>query len=125
MGSKKGRQSRVLITGAGGFLGQHLTDALLGRGTEVTGLLMPDEDAARLPKNITIIRGDLTQPRSFENKIRDFDRIYHLAGVLTADKPDLFFRVNFDGTVHLIEACKKNRVQLNRFLFVSSISAAG
>ncbi len=125
MGSKNSSRSRVLITGAGGFLGHHLANALAGEGVEVTGLLLPDEDDTRLNKEITVIRGDLTHPRSFEDSVRDFDRIYHLAAVLTADEPDMFSRVNVDGTIHLIEACKKNGLQLKRFLFASSISAMG
>ena len=122
---KNNRHKKVLITGAGGFLGHHLANTLAGEGVEVTGLLLPNEDDTKLKKGITVIRGDLTQPQSFQNSIRDFDRIYHLAAVLAADEPDVFSRVNVDGTIHLIEACKKNNVQLKRFLFVSSISAMG
>ncbi len=77
------------------------------------------------PAPVTIVRGDITDLDSLDSAVQNIDRIYHLAAVLVADEPDLFYRVNVAGTKNLIEACKRRKVALKRFLFVSSISAFG
>ncbi len=77
--------AKHLITGGGGFLGSHLTDALLAQGHEVTGI---DNFVSSQPENIAHLKGhsgykfvehDLTRGIPAEIATRKFDRIWHLA----------------------------------------------
>src|SRR3954470_21830070 len=73
---------RILISGAAGFLGSHLTDLLLGQGHEVVGV---DNFITRKPDNIhhlhgkrrySFIKHDVIEPLRLEGPV---DRIYHMA----------------------------------------------
>lgn len=110
------RNSRVLVTGAGGFIGFHLTKRLLAEGAEVHIIRPECEENIRLE----LIQG---QVRSHVADLRDLDalvkitgdirpnKIFHLAAEVNADRsPELLPRmmaVNFQGTVNILSALEK------------------
>jgi nucleoside-diphosphate-sugar epimerase len=117
---------RILVTGATGFIGRHLVEALCRRGEEIVCLVLPEEPAGFLEKlKVKIVRGDVTDAVSLREAVKGVKTIYHLAAVLVSENTGLFYCVNFQGTKNLIEACKAGKAGLERFLFVSSISAFG
>jgi dihydroflavonol-4-reductase len=116
---------RVLCTGAAGFIGTHLTRALRSRGHEVWGLLGPgDAPVSDAPSGVRWVHGDLCRPDTLAELRQPFDTVYHLAGLLSADRDDRFFAVNFDGTRNLVEAVIAGG-RPRRLVFASSLAATG
>ena len=118
---------RVLVTGGTGFIGSHLVEALLAQGHEVRCLV---RDARRLGwitelPSATIARGSMDEPRSLLDAMRGVDRVYHLAGLTRARAAREFFRVNGEGTRHLVRACLDTPEGPRRLIHLSSLAAAG
>ncbi len=130
----------VLVTGGAGFIGSHLTDRLLADGRDVVILdnFDPFYDAAAKRRNLEsaltnprcrLIDGDIRVSSSVEEAFATgpFYGVVHLAaraGVRPSiEDPALYTSVNLDGTVQLLEACRRHGV--SRFVFGSSSSVYG
>lgn len=109
-----------LVTGAGGFVGQHLVAELLRRGESVLAAVLFDPpELTTLSKSeaaeATWVQADLGRPAQVRSLVADraFDRVFHLAAFASEqkshDKPDLAFTVNVLGTLHLLEALTQGR----------------
>src|SRR5258708_36805142 len=74
-------QVKVLVTGAGGFLGGHLVDVLLERGDEVRAMVRPVEDGSHLRKlsGVEVVYGDLTDRESLKRAVQGVQRVYNVA----------------------------------------------
>lgn len=132
----------VLVTGGAGFIGSHLCERLLKRGSHVIGLDNFDtfydpqikiRNVERIQENFPdrfeLVTGDIRNPEHLNailNKTR-IDCVVHLAaraGVRPSlAEPLLYQDVNVRGTVSLLEACKSHKVK--RFVFASSSSVYG
>jgi nucleoside-diphosphate-sugar epimerase len=114
----------ILITGAAGFIGSHLTQALVEKGHSVRGLLLPQEDGQGLGKlGVEIFRGNLTRPDSLAGVADGMDIVFHLAArTLDWGTRKQFESVMVDGTRHLLEASRRHA---SRFVYCSSIAAYG
>ena len=113
----------ILITGAAGFIGFHLTRALVEKGHKIRGLLMPREDGQALEKlGVEIFRGNLTEPDTLEGVAEDMEVVFHLATrTLDWGSRKQFETVMVDGTRNLLEESKA----VSRFVYCSSIAALG
>jgi nucleoside-diphosphate-sugar epimerase len=121
------KNEKVLVTGAGGFIGSHLVESLLDEGYEVVCLLKPGENI-RWIKDLaaTLIYGDLTRKKTLYEPIKGVSYVYHLAARMGGgDKPSYIYEVNYEGSKNLIRACIESGVKLKRFLFASSFAAVG
>jgi dihydroflavonol-4-reductase len=117
--------AKVLVTGASGFIGSHLVSALLARGDEVTCLVRATSLVQRLDAlGARFSQGDVTQPESLSAAVRDKDVVYHLAGMTSALARRDYFRVNFEGTRNIAQACAA-QPEPPVLLIVSSLAAAG
>lgn len=118
---------RVFITGATGFVGSHLTRALLQRGDEVICLVRDTEKAARLfpEKTPTLITGSLSDAGAIKSASEGADVVFHSAGATTARNREGFFAVNAQGTTRVVEAVAESAPELVRFVYISSQAAAG
>ncbi len=118
---------KVFVTGGTGFVGSHLIDALLRRGTEVVCLARSPAKATALFTSQTpeIVPGSLDDPAALREGCRGADVVYHVAGVTAARNRDEFFAVNALATKHLIDAAKAAAGPSVRFVYVSSLAAAG
>jgi nucleoside-diphosphate-sugar epimerase len=116
---------RALVTGATGFIGGHLVEALIGEGFEVTCLTRVTSNLRYLEGlNVSFLRGDCTDPESLSG-VKDFDYVFHLAGLTKASSDEEAFRVNEEGTQNIVAAVMRHNPGLKRFVYVSSLAAAG
>jgi UDP-glucuronate 4-epimerase len=131
--------SRILVTGAAGFIGSHLCEALVGRGDEVVGLDNLDQfyDPAIKRRNLAalsgneafeFVQGDIRDRALVERLLAGgIEVVVHLAaraGVRPSiEQPLLYQDVNINGTMVLLEACRK--LGVSRFIFSSSSSVYG
>jgi nucleoside-diphosphate-sugar epimerase len=115
---------RVLVTGATGFVGSHLAEALRRRGDEVTVLARSARKAAALtPLGVVVVEGDLHGAAALARAVEGQDVIYHVAGMVAARDETEFLRANQEGTRNLVAAAEASGRP--RFVFVSSMAAAG
>src|SRR5438128_1535254 len=106
--------TRVLVTGASGFIGGHLIAYLLQRGDEVVGLVRSTSDLSGLAplfegygRNLRLVVGDLRDPASLPAGLTDVDYVYHLGAVLMGTSRAEFQATNVEGTEHLLAAVRK------------------
>lgn len=109
-----------MITGATGFIGSHLAERLLAEGQEVWALVRGEP--RWLPEGVKPIKGDL---RGELPPLRGFHHVFHLAGLTRAKHPKEYFEVNRTGTKRLLEALEASGGITGRFLYLSSLAAAG
>ena len=115
---------KALVTGATGFVGSHLAEALRSRGDEVTALVRSPSKASALGSlGVRVVPGDLDDPGSLERAAEGQDVVFHVAGLVAARDEETFLRVNRDGTAGLAAAAARARV--GRFVYVSSMAAGG
>jgi nucleoside-diphosphate-sugar epimerase len=115
---------RVLVTGATGFVGGHLVEALASRGAEITALVRSPGKAAALERlGVRQVRGDLGSPEALREAVRGQDVTIHVAGLIAARDEAEFLHGNRQGTLNLIEAME--RAGSSRIVYVSSMAAAG
>lgn len=129
------QDKNVFITGCTGLLGSWLTQGLVEKGANVTGLirdLVPQSNLnwSGLNKKINIVRGDVTDYFLLERVLNEYeiDTVFHLAAqtiVTIANRnPTSTFETNIKGTWNLLEACR-NSILVERVVFASSDKAYG
>ncbi len=118
---------KILITGANGFVGSHLSKKLLQEGHTVFGLVRTPSKILLPHANFYLIKGDLsTDNLSWAKALPDdLDGCIHTAGLVHSYNRDDFFRVNTEGTKVLILKLKELYPLKFKFLLISSLAAAG
>jgi nucleoside-diphosphate-sugar epimerase len=118
---------KVLVTGATGFVGSHLVEALVSRGDTVTALVRSPAKAGLLERlGVRQVRGDLHHPGALREAAEGQEIIYHVAGAVAARDEPGFLRANRDGTARLILAARESAGgRPPRFVLVSSMAAGG
>jgi len=122
---------QVLVTGGAGFIGSHLVEELVRRGTRVTILdnfsTGRRQNLAAVLKRVKILRGDIRNPHTLRAAAKGKDLIYHLAAVssvpLSVDDPVSTWDTNVQATCHMLEAAR--RAGVTRVVFISSASVYG
>jgi len=120
-------KSKVLITGAAGFIGSHLADSLLEDGIPVRCLTKPESDISHLAGSRSeIISGDVKDPASLAPAMEGVHTVYHLAAIsrLDANVPDEeYYKTNVEGTRNVLESAR--RAGVKRVLYTSTIESVG
>ncbi len=113
---------KVALTGATGFLGRYLVDALLARGVEVIGVARDPDRVPELRARIELRRADLLEPRSLGEALRGADALVSNAALfsLSEGRPAEYARVNVEGTENLLAAVREAAVP--RLVHVSSVA---
>lgn len=112
----------VFVTGGGGFVGRRLLSALSAAGATVRALDRSGRiDVSRAGPGVTIIRGDLLQPETYQDALARCGVAVHLAASTGAATEQEHSAVNARGTEMLVEECR--RAGVSRLLFVSTIAA--
>ncbi|EQC46261.1 NAD-dependent epimerase/dehydratase family protein [Bacteriovorax sp. Seq25_V] len=118
---------KILVTGATGFVGSHLTDLLTSEGHEVYSLVRNPKKAAEFQTQGHIVVGNLDATNTLEwidVLPENLDAVIHTAGVVHSVNPDDFFIHNTKTTNNLINQLHKKYAHLH-FTYISSLAAAG
>jgi NAD dependent epimerase/dehydratase len=121
---KKLARSKVLVTGAGGFIGSHLCELCLAEGAEVRALvhynsrsdwgMLEDLDKRNL-RNIEVVTGDLRDSEMVRKAVRGCDRVFHLGALIGIPysylNPADVIETNVLGSLHVLQACLESGVE--------------
>jgi NAD dependent epimerase/dehydratase len=113
---------RVLVTGAGGFIGSHLTEELVRRGATTRALVHYNAlgswgwlDSSPLKNDIEVIPGDITDRDSVQRTVNGVDTVFHLAALIAIpysyQAPASYVRTNIEGTLNVLHAAQQSGVQ--------------
>lgn len=115
----------VLVTGAAGFIGSHLVEALAARGDEVrafvrynsagaTGFL--SELPAELRGRVRVVAGDVRDSEAVDAAVRGCAAVFHLAALISIpysyEAPESYVDVNVRGTLNVLQACRRHGARL-------------
>jgi len=116
----------ILLTGANGFVGSHIADALLSRGDQVRAMVRTTSNLEWLQvKPVSYAYATLQDRVSLEKAVEGVDAIIHNAGIVTADHKYLYYLHNSEGTRNLLEAIVEVNPKISRFVYISSQAAGG
>jgi nucleoside-diphosphate-sugar epimerase len=119
----RGESMNVVVTGATGFIGGRLVEALVSRRVKVTALVRNFSKVARIARfGIPMVRADLLQPDSFAPALKGADVVFHCGYGFAADKV-LERRTNVHGTLNLARQALHHGVR--RFVHVSTMAVYG
>ena len=117
---------KVLVTGSNGFIGSRLVEELLQRGDKVRCLVRKTSNLRWLEGfDVEFVYGELLDEPSLVPAVRGIEYVFHLAGVTKARSQEGYFLGNYQGTVNLLRACVNHGTDNQKFVFVSSLAAAG
>ena len=114
---------KVLVTGADGFIGSHLTEILAASGNKVKALSQYNsfnnwgwiEDIKDF-SNIDVISGDIRDPFLCNEIVKDVDIVYHLAALIAIPysyiAPQSYIETNVSGTLNICQAAKDNNIRV-------------
>ncbi|AEB09006.1 GDP-mannose 4,6-dehydratase [Desulfobacca acetoxidans] len=130
------KNTRVLVTGAGGFIGSHLTESLLQLGAQVRALVHYNSRSdwgllelihPDLRGQLEVMAGDIIDPFCAFRAMADCEIVFHLAALIAIPysyiAPANYVTVNCGGTLNLLEAARQHRVR--RFVHTSTSETYG
>jgi NAD dependent epimerase/dehydratase len=113
---------KILVTGADGFIGSHLTDLLVKKGYQVRALSQYNsfnywgwlEDLDCI-KDVEVVSGDVRDPHYCKHITKDIDTVFHLAALIAIPysyvAPDSYVDTNVKGTLNICQAALENGVK--------------
>lgn len=125
------KNKNILVTGGAGFIGSHLTEALVAAGARVTVLDNLSTGSQRnlqaISKSITFVEGDITDQKTCIQETHGQEVIFHCAALVSVPEaeadPAFCFAHNITGTFNILEAAANNHVK--RLVFSSSAAVYG
>lgn len=113
---------RVLVTGADGFIGSHLTELLIQEGYQVVALSQYNSfnswgwlESIRSLSEVEVLSGDIRDPHFCKHATKNVDSIYHLAALIAIPysyiAPDSYIETNIKGTLNICQAALENNVR--------------
>lgn len=127
---------KILVTGADGFIGSHLTEELVKRGYPVKAFAYYNSFNTwgwldTLPKdimdNVDVFTGDIRDPNGVREAMKDCEAVFHLAALIAIPfsyhSPDAYVDTNVKGTLNVLQAAKQ--LELRRVLVTSTSEVYG
>ena len=128
---------KVLVTGAGGFIGSHLTERLVRDGDDVRAFIryngrddhgQLDRLPAEIREAVEVRRGDLKDPEAVRNAVEGREVVFHLGALIAIpysyENPLDVVQTNVAGTAHVLDACRASR-SLERVVLTSTSEVYG
>ena len=128
--------NKILVTGADGFIGSHLTEELVKRGYEVKAFVYYnsfntwgwlDTLPASTLKKIEVFPGDIRDPNGVRHAMKDCDAVFHLAALIAIPfsyhSPDAYVDTNIKGTLNVLQAARD--LDIKRVLVTSTSEVYG
>lgn len=113
------KQRKILVTGADGFIGSHLTEALVRQGYDVRAFALYnsfnswgwlDRCAADVKGQFEVFSGDVRDPNGVRTAMKDCDTVMHLAALIAIPysyhSPDTYVDTNVKGTLNVVQAAR-------------------
>ncbi len=127
---------RVLVTGADGFIGSHLVEALVRQGAAVRAFVFYnsfsswgwlDKIDRSVLKEIEVFQGDIRDPNGVRRAVTDREMIFHLAALIgipySYHSPDSYVDTNIKGTLNILQAARD--LDVSRILVTSTSEVYG
>ena len=124
---------RILVTGCAGFIGSHLSEALIKKGYKVIGVdnlsngKLTNIQSFKNNKNFNFLRCDVGDKKKLSDILSRVDIVYHLAAladiVPSIKNPDVYFNSNVNSTFNLIRSCEKKKIK--KIIYAASSSCYG
>ena len=115
---------KVLITGADGFIGSHLTEKLVKKGCEVKAFVLYnsfnswgwlDHSSEEVKKQIEVFAGDIRDPFGVNTAVKECDIIFHLAALIAIPysyhSPATYIDTNIKGTLNIMQAGRTHNIE--------------
>lgn len=125
---------KILVTGAGGFIGSHLTELLIREGYDVKTFVRYNSknnwgwlESSPAKKNIEVVSGDIRDYDSVYNALKDCNAVFHLAALIGIPysyvSPKAYIETNITGTYNILQASKE--LNLTQILVTSTSETYG
>jgi NAD dependent epimerase/dehydratase len=130
------KNKKILVTGADGFIGSHLVEALLSHGYDVRAFVYYnsfnswgwlDSLPPQLLRECDVFAGDIRDPNGVNQAMKDCDVVFHLAALIAIPfsyhSPDSYVDTNIKGTLNILQAARMHNVE--RVLVTSTSEVYG
>lgn len=117
-------KTQVLVTGAAGFIGSHLTEELVKSGYQVRAMVHYNSQSSwgwletfpeQIRDNIEIFPADISDPFAVRQAVSECEIVYHLAALIAIPysyiAPASYVNTNINGTLNVLQACKDGKVK--------------
>ena len=113
----------VLITGATGYIGSRLVKKLVEDGHNVRAMVVENDPFMDRLEGLDceIVRGDITRRGTLKPCLEGVKTVVHLAAVLVSGDPELFHKINYEGTKNVVDTAVEMGVE--HFIFISAAAA--
>ncbi len=114
------RKKKILVTGADGFIGSHLTEELVRQGCNVRAFVYYnsfnswgwlDDSPREIRENMEVFAGDIRDPHGVMQAVEGCDVVFHLAALIAIPysyhSPDTYVDTNIKGTLNVLQAARK------------------
>lgn len=116
------QDKKVLVTGAGGFIGSHLTECLVELGAEVTAFIHYNSrnnwgwlEESKYLKDIHIITGDIRDFDSVKKAMKGNNIVFHLAALIgipySYESPLAYIKTNIEGTYNILQSGRELNIE--------------
>lgn len=115
---------KILITGADGFIGSHLTEVLVEKGAKVRPFVLYnsfnswgwlDHCSAKIKKELDIFSGDIRDPYGVKKAMQGCDVVLHLAALIAIPysyhSPETYVDTNIKGTLNIVQAARELEIE--------------